>query len=145
MSEGTKIAVIRVRGLVKVKKELNYTMKLLSLHKKNYCVLIDKKDIGMIKKIKDYVTYGEIDGETKKLLIEKKGEKTKPRKKNFSGAPGISDSPVNKDGKEVLKRFFRLNPPRKGFGRKGIKVAFSKKGALGYRGDKINDLIKRML
>ena len=29
--------------------------------------------------------------------------------------------------------------------RKGIKVAYSLGGALGYRGDKINDLIKKML
>ena len=47
--------------------------------------------------------------------------------------------------KEIMKKFFRLSPPRKGFGRKGIKFAFTKGGALGYRGIKINDLIKRML
>jgi large subunit ribosomal protein L30 len=82
----------------------------------------------MIKKVKDYVTYGEIDDETEKLLVEKRGEKTK-----------------DKEGKEVMKKFFRLSPPRKGFGRKGIKFAFSQGGALGYRGTKINDLIKRML
>ncbi|TKJ17444.1 50S ribosomal protein L30 [Candidatus Woesearchaeota archaeon B3_Woes] len=123
-----KYAVIRIRGLVRVKKEINHTMELMGLYRKNYCVLIDKKDFGMIKKVKDYVTYGEIDKETEDLVVKKRGEKTK-----------------NKEGKEVIKKFFRLNPPRKGFGRKGIKVAFSKSGGLGYRGDKINDLLKRML
>ena len=44
-----------------------------------------------------------------------------------------------------LKPFFRLNPPVKGFDRKGIKVPFSLGGALGYRKEKINDLIKRMV
>jgi large subunit ribosomal protein L30 len=127
-TKSKKFAVIRVRGLVRVKKEINHTMELLSLFRKNYCTIVDEKDFGMIKKVKDYVTYGEIDAETEKLLKEKRGEKTK-----------------NKEGKEILKKFFRLNPPRKGFGRKGIKFAFSKGGALGYRADKINDLIKRML
>lgn len=127
-SAGKTYAVVRVRGLVRVKKEINYTMELMSLYRKNYCVLIDEKDFGMIKKVKDYVTYGEIDKETKELLINKKGEKTK-----------------NKEGKEVMKKFFRLNPPKKGFGRRGIKIAFSKRGALGYRAEKINELIKRML
>ncbi len=123
-----KYAVIRIRGLVRVRKEINYTMELMGLYRKNYCVFIDKKNFGMIKKVKDYVTYGEIDKETEELVVKKKGEKTK-----------------NREGKEVLKKFFRLSPPRKGFGRKGIKVAFSKSGGLGYRGTKINDLIKRML
>ncbi len=123
-----KFAVVRVRGLVRVRKDINYTMDLLGLYRKNYCVLIDAKNIGMIKKVKDYVTYGEIDQETEDLLIKKKGEKTK-----------------DKAGKEVMKKFFRLNSPKKGFGRKGIKISFSKSGALGYRGNKINDLIKRML
>ena len=44
-----------------------------------------------------------------------------------------------------LKNFFRLSPPVKGFDRKGIKVQFSLGGALGYRKEKINDLIKRMV
>ena len=126
--EKGKIAVIRVRGSVRVSKKVNDTMAMLKLYRKNYCVLVNQKNMGMIKKIKDYVTYGEIDAETEKLLKEKRGEKTK-----------------DKDGKEVLKKFFRLSPPRKGFGRKGIKFAFIKSGALGDRGDKINDLIKRML
>ena len=51
---------------------------------------------------------------------------------------------ITVDGKKI-KPFFRLNPPAKGFGRKGIKVSFKAKGALGYRADKINDLIKRMI
>ena len=34
---------------------------------------------------------------------------------------------------------------KKGYGRKGIKTPFSKGGALGYRGDKINDMIQRMM
>lgn len=123
-----KIAVIRVRGLVRISKQIEDTMQMLRLYRKNYCALVDKKNVGMIKKIKDFVTYGEIDKETEELLIKTRGEKTK-----------------DDEGKEVLKKFFRLNAPKKGFGRKGIKVAFSKSGALGYRGQKINDLIKRML
>ena len=44
-----------------------------------------------------------------------------------------------------LKRYFRLNAPRRGFGRKGIKQSFQRGGSLGYRGAAINDLIKRMI
>ena len=44
-----------------------------------------------------------------------------------------------------LKPYFRLLPPRGGFERKGIKTPFSMGGSLGYRGQHINMLIKRML
>jgi large subunit ribosomal protein L30 len=42
----------------------------------------------------------------------------------------------------ALKPLFRLHPPRKGY--EGIKRSFKEGGALGYRGDKINILIRRM-
>ena len=125
-----KIAIVRVRGDVNLKKTLKDTLKMLKLYRKNYCVIYDAKPsiLGMVNKVKDYVTWGEIDQETLNLLIEKRGEKTK-----------------NKKGKELLKPFFRLAPPRKGFGRKGIKLPFHLSGALGNRKEKINDLIKRMI
>jgi large subunit ribosomal protein L30 len=121
-----KIALIRIRGLVDLKFEIKDTLNFLNLFRRNYCVVVENTDsnMGMIKKVKDYVTYGEIDDSTYKLLLEKKLEK-------------------NPDGSS--KKFFRLHPPRGGFERKGIKIPFSQKGALGYRGSKINDLIKKML
>ncbi len=125
-----KIAIIRIRGNVGLNQGIKETLKRLKLHKKNYCTVIENNvnNSGMIKKVKDYVTYGFINEETSKLLKEKRGEKTK-----------------TKDGKAVDKKFFRLHPPRKGFERKGIKVSFGLGGALGNRKEKINDLIKRML
>jgi len=38
---------------------------------------------------------------------------------------------------------FRLNPPKKGY--KSIKKSYKEGGALGYRGEKINNLIQRMI
>jgi hypothetical protein len=51
---------------------------------------------------------------------------------------------VGFNGKEY-KRYFRLSPAKGGLGRRGIKAAFAKSGALGNRGEKINDLIRRMV
>lgn len=124
-----KIAIIRVRGLTKIKKEIEDTLNMLRLYRKNFCVIVPSTPayLGMINKVKDYITWGKIDDETEKLLIEKRGEKTK------------------EEGKEVFKKFFRLSPPRKGFGRKGIKLPFSIGGGLGDRAEKINDILKRMI
>lgn len=139
----------------KVKRTLN----LLRLYRKHCCAIIDgtPSNIGMLRRVKDFITWGEISKETLKHLLEKRGrlpgnvlltekyveEKLKMKldkfaeelftdKKSFKDLPG-------------LKQFFRLNPPRKGFGVKGVKLPFSMGGALGYRKDTINDLIERML
>ncbi|MEM4336742.1 MAG: uL30 family ribosomal protein [Candidatus Woesearchaeota archaeon] len=115
-----KIAVIRIAGRVRLSKEIESTLELLNLKKKFSCVIVEntKTNLGMIKKVKDYVTYGEVNEETIKLLNEKRSKG---------------------------KKFFSLHPPIKGFERKGTKKSFKEGGALGYRGEKINELIKRML
>ena len=139
------LAVIRIRGLTGVKKTIEDIMVLLRLYKKNVCVVVpnNEKYTGMIKKVDGYITWGEISNETFNLLVEKRGEEYKGREEDKKGK--IKYGKFIKIGDKKIKRFFRLNMPKKGFGRKGIKVAFSKGGALGYRGEKINDLIKRML
>lgn len=122
-----KIAIIRLRGHIKVAPTPKYTMDLLNLKKVNTCVVVDVTPsvLGMIKKIKDYVTYGEANEETLKLLEPRKKETKKPNGK--------------------VKIIYTLHPPRKGFERKGIKKSFNVGGALGDRKDKINDLIKKMI
>lgn len=139
------LAVIRVRGKTGVDKPIEDTMTLLRLYKKNVCVVVpnNEKFVGMMRKVKDYVTCGEISDETFKELVEKRGEEYKGREQDRKGK--VKYSKFIKIGDKKIKKFFRLSMPKKGFGRKGIKVPFSKGGALGYRGDKINDLIKRML
>ena len=141
----SKIATVRVRGSVNLNQKVKDTLNLLRLYRKNYCVVVDDNASykGMINKVKDYVTYGEIDDTTYKELIAKRGEEYKGREKDRKGKLKYKKF-ILIDNKK-LKPFFRLNPPKKGFGRKGIKVSFKAKGALGYRGEKINDLLKRMI
>lgn len=121
-----KICVIRISGEVRVRKDFVDTLDMLRLKRKYACVVVEdtKQNMGMINKVKDFVTYGEISDDVHKLLVEKRGKK---------------------DGEGKLKKFFRLHPPIKGWERKGTKVGYQAGGALGYRGDKINELVKRML
>tara|TARA_Y100000310_G_scaffold345183_1_gene462436 strand:+ start:244 stop:768 length:525 start_codon:yes stop_codon:yes gene_type:complete len=143
--ESKRVAAIRVRGLVKLEKKVKSTLELLNLDNKNTCVVLQgtPTNTGMLKAVKDYITWGEIGEDTYKSLKEKRGEEYTGResdsKKKYKYNKFISE------GDKKLKKFFRLNSPVRGFGRKGIKVPFNQGGALGFRGDKINDLIKRML
>ena len=139
-----KLAIVLVRGVVGVAQSVKDTLSLLRLNKKNYCVVIENNPVhlGMIKKTKDYITWGEIDEETYKELVAKRGEEFQGRLTDFKKKYSYNYLEIN--GKKY-KPYFRLSPPKKGFGRKGIKVAFKVSGALGDRKEKINDLIKRML
>lgn len=157
--ETRRIAVIRVRGIIGVDKRVEDAFRKLRLFRKNSCVIINnKKDyLGVLMKIKDYATWGELEPDTFKLLLLKRGklpgnkqldekylkEKSKVDVENF--VKEFFDFKKELRSVPGLKRFFRLGMPRKGFERKGIKVPFSLGGALGYRKDKINDLIQRMI
>lgn len=145
MKAKNRVAVIRIRGGIKVKYNIKDTLNMLRLYRNNYCVVVDSNPdmLGMIKKVKDYVTWGEIDEATFKLLLEKRGMIYKGREKDRHGKIDYKKF-ITADGKKY-KRFFRLSPPRGGFERKGIKIPFSVGGALGYRENKINDLVKRMI
>ena len=125
---GGRLVVIRIRGTVRQRPDIKLTLTLLKLLKKNSCTVLSNTPsaLGMLRVAKDYVTWGELDEETYKLLMEKRGQKDP------------------KDPKKMLNTF-HLNPPRGGYGRKGVKQPFSIGGALGDRGAKINDLLKRML
>ena len=152
------MAVVRVRGEVGVRKPITDTMKILRLYHKNYCALVwaSESALGMVKKVQDYVTFGEIDEAMLIDLLKERGriagnkrltaEFLKARKLTYESLAKelISGKKTLKDI-EGIKLFFRLSPPLKGFERKGIKQPFSVGGALGYRKEKINALVRRML
>ncbi len=123
---GRKIAVILLRGRIGIHRDVIRALDLLRLQRKHVCVVIDEQDNtkGTLQKVKDYVTWGVIDEATHKLLIEKRGQK---------------------DEEGNIKPFFRLNPPKGGFEKKGIKQPFTLGGSLGDRKEKINELIVKML
>ncbi|AEH23868.1 50S ribosomal protein L30 [Pyrococcus yayanosii] len=153
-----KLAVIRIRGRVNVRRPIRDTLAMLRLHRVNHCVIVDDTPsyLGMLQKAKDYITWGEINKETLAKLIRKRGKLigNKPvtdeyvqeklgmtieefAEKVIRGEMSLKDLPN-------LKPVFRLHPPRGGF-RGSKKRSFKEGGALGYRGEKINDLIERML
>jgi large subunit ribosomal protein L30 len=118
------IAIIRIKGRVGLSYKINETLDRLRLRKKYACIVLKgtEEEMGMIKKVMDCVAYGDISAETHKELVKIRGRK-------------------GKDGK--LKPFFRLHPPRKGIeSKKHFGVGH---GVLGNNGEKINELLLRML
>ena len=115
------VAVVRVRGNVNLSHRLRKALDMLCLRKNHVCVVRpDSPSLrGMLTKVKDQVTWGTINDETKALLEQKR--------------------------KTRYENVYFLAPPRKGFGREGIKKSFTVGGSLGNRRDAINELIQRMI
>lgn len=138
------IVAIRIKGMVKIKKKVEETISRLRMRRKYACVLVDEKDIikmGMLKKIRDYVAYGEIEKGILIRLIEKRGQTID--KSEIKAPDKIAEEIMNKKklSELGLKPFFRLHPPRGGL--KNSKLHFPK-GVLGENKE-INKLIERML
>lgn len=151
-------AVIRVRGQPDVNKDIEYTMNLFGLYRVNHCSIVPDNPVtkGMLQKIKDYVTYGEVTSETLAQMIRVRGRLSGDRaitdeylaeNSDFKTIEDFAKAIVDEDYKmrdvEAVKPVFRLHPPVKGY--EGNKRSYRNGGALGYRGEAINDLIARML
>lgn len=141
-----KLAVIMLRGEVGLSDRIKRTLRQLRLSRKNHCVVVPNKaeNLNMIRKINDYITWGEINDETFNELADKRGELYNGIEEDKKKRISYSHRYFTFNNKKI-KKVFRLNSPVKGFGKKGLKASFKNGGALGYRGDKINELIKRMI
>ena len=150
--------ILRLRGSVGISSELERTFTFMHLTRKFSATLMGENpsNNGMIRKIKDYATWGEASPETISQLIQQRGY--------LKGNQRVTDEVVEERlGHESithlgtalhelkanlwhipdLKPVFRLHPPKGGF-HGSIKKPYPK-GELGYRGEKINDLLAKMI
>jgi large subunit ribosomal protein L30 len=153
----TCLLVIRIRGQVNVSKREEDTLRMLRIDRNNHATLLDNRSsyLGMLNEAKDFITWGEPTIKTISLLLKKRGL-IKGNKKlddktisdlGFNNIEELSES-IFISEKEIqqikpVKPFFRLHPPKGGF-KNSIKKPFRSKGELGYRGEKINELAKKM-
>lgn len=159
---GRWIAVIRVRGTVNVRRDIEDTLKLLRLHKPNHCVVLRYTPSlkGMLMKAQHKIAWGEIDFDIFCKLLKERGY--------LVGNKKISDNLVREysNGKfstieelamalwsgEIkfkdvpwLKPVFRLHPPKRGGYKRSVKKLYGEGGALGYWGRNIKTLLSRMI
>ena len=97
----------------------------------------------------------EVDLETLTELVEKRGrlvggarlsEEYLAENTDYSTFEELANALLNGELKAQdidMKPVFRLHPPRKGY--EDIRLSVKEGGSLGYRGEEIKDLAKRML
>lgn len=150
-------AVIRIRGSVGVRREIQDTLKMLRLHKVNHCVLLPENDVtkGMILKSKDYVAFGPVGAKQIKALLENRGRleggerltnEFVSENTNYADISALAEAIANEEIRikdiPALKPVFRLHPPRKGHS--GIKRTVQQGGVLGNHGEDISVLLHKM-
>ncbi len=149
---------VRVRGESDISQEIRDTLNMLRLTRNCHATLIDDRPsyTGMLHKVQNCVTWGEISKENIALLLKKRGRLVGNKKLTEEyaqelGYKSLGDLAEAAYKVEVeysrlpkIKPVFRLHPPKKGFKGK-VKRSYAAGGVTGYRGEAINDLIKRMV
>ena len=152
------IVAVRVRGVISAPKQVRETLEMLNLKRNNYAVLIDNRPsfLGMLKTAQNFITWGEASKETVRMLIKERGRTLGNKRLTDEYAQKIGYKSLDELAQAVfncqvkywklpnIQPVFKLHPPKKGFKGK-IKRAYGAGGELGYRGEKINELIKRMI
>lgn len=137
------IAIIRIRGQVDIDRDVEETLNRLRIRKKYSCVVIREKPeyLGMLHKVENFVAYGNIDKETFKELVEKRGQ-AKGKIDSEKIVKEFFEGKSEKSWEEFrIKPFFRLHPARGGM---KTKLHYPK-GVLGNNKEDINKLLRRML
>ena len=152
------IAAVRVRGTTLARGDVIDTLRMLRLTRANHCVILPDTPStrGMLVKVQNYVTWGEITAQMIARLLLKRGHVT--------GGKSLTDAFVKSNSKyssiwdfaqalakneaapgdiEGLSPVLRLQPPRKGY--RSIKHTFVSGGDLGGRGKEIENLLTRMI
>jgi large subunit ribosomal protein L30 len=148
--------VLRIKGTVNVPYWARYTLDSLNLYKKFWATILPETQdsLGMLKKIKDFVAWTNVDASLVKDLLEKRGKGE--GSKSFKLLPQVGDyhnveelaSDIAKDkirlsNLQMVKPWFALSPPRGGF-KKNTKRPYNQNGILG-EDKELAQLIRRMI
>lgn len=140
------LAAVRIRGTPGARKEIRDTLRMLNLTRVNHCVVVPKTGDyeGMLKKAENYVTWGEIDRATLEHLTKTRAREQGNRRVDPKrAAQALKALEAGRPLKETgLKGVFRLSPPSGGY--RAIRLLYPR-GDAGYRGERINELLRRMI
>jgi len=149
--------VVRIKGQVDVPHWAKTTLKLFKLEKKFRATIIPAKEntLGMLNKVKHYVSWQEIEPSLAKELLNKKGRKSGYKKITqddikeigFNSidelANSLAEGQISLSKLKPLKPWFALSPPRHGF-KRSTKKMYGEKGVLGQNKE-LGALVKNMM
>jgi large subunit ribosomal protein L30 len=155
------ILAVRIRGTATDNPDVRKTMETLSMESTFRARLLDNtpSTLGMLRAAKNLVAWGQVNPEILEALLRKRAERDGGKEldddfaKVFFKKQSIADLSKSLVTGEIgikelwaagVKPRFRLHPPKSGF-KRSTRRAATDGGELGYRGQDINRLVKRMI
>ncbi len=149
--------VVRIKGQADVPYWAATTMTLLKLDKKYRATILPVKEntLGMLNKVKHYISWIELDVALAKDLLDKKGRKSGYKKitaedlkeLGFNSiddlATALAEGKATLSKLKPLKPWFALSPPRHGF-KRSTKKLYGQKGMLGLNAE-LGTIVRRMI
>jgi len=149
--------VVRMTGQINVPHWAKTTLELLKLDKKFRATIIPAKDntLGMLDRVKHYISWQEVDPNLAKELFTKKARKAGYKKiTNEDLAPlgfktidelaaSITDGKLSMNKIKPIKPWFALSPPRHGF-KRSTRKTYGEGGILGQNKD-LTELVRSMI
>ena len=149
--------VVRIKGQADVPHWARTTLKLLKLEKKYRATILPAKEntLGMLDKVKHYVSWQEVDSKLARELLDKKGRKSGYKKISDDDlaetdyktmdelADALAEGKVSLTKLKPLKPWFALAPPRHGF-KRSTKRMYGQKGVLGQNKE-LETLVRNMM
>jgi large subunit ribosomal protein L30 len=149
--------VVRMSGQINVPYWAKTTLQLLKLDKKFRATIIPAKEntLGMLDRIKHYISWQEVSADIAKELFSKKGRKegykkisnedlTKLGFKSIDElASSVSEGKLSMNKLKPIKPWFALAPPKRGF-KRSTRKTYGEGGILGKNKDLI-ELVRKMI
>ncbi len=164
MAESPKQSVIlavRIRGTATDNPDIRKTMETLNMENTFRARLLESSPstLGMLRTAKNLVAWGQVNSAVMESLLRKRAERDGNKEiddnfaKVFFKKETLADLAKSLVAGEIgvkdlwlagVKPRFRLHPPKGGF-KRSTRRAATDGGELGYRGDDINRLVRRMI
>lgn len=149
--------VVRMHGQINVPHWATNTLELLKLDKKFRATIVPAKDntLGMLNRIKHYVSWQEADLNITKELFNKKARKSGYKKitdddlvqlgfKSIDElASSITEGKTSMNKIKPIKPWFALSPPKKGF-KRSTRKTYGEGGILGQNKE-LAELVRSMI
>jgi large subunit ribosomal protein L30 len=149
--------VVRMSGQINVPYWAKTTLQLLKLDKKFRATIIPAKEntLGMLDRIKHYISWQEVSADIAKELFSKKGRKAGYKKISNEDltklgfksidelASSISEGKLSMNKLKPIKPWFALSPPKRGF-KRSTRKTYGEGGILGKNKDLI-ELVRKMI
>lgn len=149
--------VVRMHGQINVPHWATNTLNLLKLEKKFRATIVPAKEntLGMLNKVKHYISWQEADAEIAKELLSKKARKAGYKKVTNEDITQLGFKSIDElaasiiEGKSTMnkiqpiKPWFALSPPRKGF-KRSTRKTYGEGGVLGQNKD-LSNLVRSMI